>query len=103
MPLLLSDRGSHESTVGCPLVEPQPRPPAQCSHRLAAVQRLIGPHPVTAGELKACLDAERTGPPFLVLRDGDLTHRLIMLDGAATMTVGRSLECDLALPWDQQV
>ena len=46
---------------------------------------------------------EREGLPFLVLRDGDGAQRIVRLLAAAAMTVGRSEQCDLALPWDGQV
>ena len=55
-----------------------------------------------AAELKARIEAERTGVPFLVYRDegGDQAIRELT-DGA--LTVGRRAENDLALHWDGEV
>jgi len=65
---------------------------------------LTGPHTASAAELKARLEVERRGAPFLVLRDGAGVQRLIALeDGRDRLTVGRSDECDLALVWDEGV
>jgi hypothetical protein len=50
------------------------------------------------------MDAERQGRPFLVLRNQDGAQKILQLvDGRPTLTVGRSEECDVALPWDEQV
>jgi pSer/pThr/pTyr-binding forkhead associated (FHA) protein len=65
---------------------------------------LIGPHSATAAELKARLELERSGMPFLVLRDAAGDQRLVTLPvDASVLTIGRSSECDIALPWDGQV
>jgi len=65
---------------------------------------LTGPHTASAAELKARLEVERRGAPFLVLRDGAGVQRLIALEeGRERLTVGRSDECDLALAWDEGV
>jgi hypothetical protein len=64
---------------------------------------LVGPHSATAAELKERLDAERAGKPFLILRDGEANQRLMALpDERSRLTVGRSAQCDIALPWDSQ-
>jgi len=60
------------------------------------------PAPRSGGEVKARLDAERLGRPFLVLRDGAGEQRILPLDGA-TMTIGRSEGADVALTWDGEV
>jgi len=67
--------------------------------------RLTGPHAATASELKERLEAERRGQPFLILRDATGGQVLVPLpeDGPPTRTIGRSAECDIALPWDAQV
>jgi pSer/pThr/pTyr-binding forkhead associated (FHA) protein len=55
--------------------------------------------------VKARLDAERLGRPFLVLRDPAGEQRIVALDAAArtTMTIGRSDDADVALGWDGEV
>jgi pSer/pThr/pTyr-binding forkhead associated (FHA) protein len=65
---------------------------------------LAGPHSASAAELKERLAAERAGEPFLILRDGAGTQRLIALaEGGDRLTVGRSHDCDVPLDWDEQV
>jgi hypothetical protein len=65
---------------------------------------LTGPHAASASELKERMDAERAGLPFLVLRDQDGAQHIIHLRGEDnTVTVGRSEDCNIALPWDEQV
>jgi len=62
------------------------------------------PHPASAVELKARLEAERTGRPFLLYRDGDGTQRILPLDPAdAPVSIGRAPETALCLPWDTEV
>lgn len=53
----------------------------------------------TASELKAELEAERTGAPFLVLRDGDGVHQIVTL-ADIPLWVGRKRTADLSLHWD---
>ncbi len=64
-----------------------------------------GPVPAeTAGELKERIDAERGGVPFLVYRDDGGEQRVRKL--AATrdrLSVGRSEEADVSLPFDPEV
>ena len=59
-------------------------------------------HASTASELKARIEAERRGAPFLVYRAGDGEQTLMELSGHE-VTVGRRDDNDLALPWDQEV
>jgi pSer/pThr/pTyr-binding forkhead associated (FHA) protein len=55
-------------------------------------------------DLKARIEAERTGRPFLLYRDGDGGQRLVFLDsGSRAVTVGRDPSSDLLLGWDDQV
>jgi len=62
------------------------------------------PRHATAAELKERLSAERSGVPFLVLRDGGGAQQLHMLAPATSrVTIGRAPENDVALPWDPQV
>jgi hypothetical protein len=53
------------------------------------------------GEVKARLDAERRGEPFLLYRDGDGAQVIVPLAGV--VTVGRRPERDVALTWDSEV
>src|SRR6185436_866564 len=52
-------------------------------------------------EVKARLDAERRGEPFLLYRDGDGAQVILTL--TAPVTVGRRAERDVALAWDTEV
>ena len=52
-------------------------------------------------DVKARLDAERRGVPFLLYRDGGGTQIILALAGP--VTVGRRSERDVALPWDTEV
>lgn len=55
-------------------------------------------------ELKALIDAERTGQPFLHWRDraGD-QYILILSSDRSRVTIGRREQSDVPLPWDQEV
>ena len=59
----------------------------------------------SGGEVRARLLAERTGRPFLVLRDAAARQSIIDLDSEVkpTMTVGRSDRADVAIEWDGEV
>jgi FHA domain len=64
----------------------------------------LAPHSLAPRELKAVLDAERAGEPFLVYRDGDGQLRLYVLGSQdRTLTAGRRAETDLSIPWDPEV
>jgi pSer/pThr/pTyr-binding forkhead associated (FHA) protein len=52
-------------------------------------------------DVKARLDAERLGVPFLLYRDGGGAQVIVALSGP--VTVGRRAERDIALPWDTEV
>jgi DNA-binding CsgD family transcriptional regulator len=55
-------------------------------------------------ELKALIEAERTGMPFLYWRDSAGDQHILMLDSEkARVTVGRREQSDIPLPWDQEV
>jgi pSer/pThr/pTyr-binding forkhead associated (FHA) protein len=58
-------------------------------------------HRSTPAELKARLEAERRGLPFLVYFDGAGSQVLRELDGQ--VTVGRGADCDVSLGWDREV
>ncbi len=57
-----------------------------------------------AAELKARIDAERDGTPFLVFQDADGGQALIGLEGRGPhVTIGRRGDNDVALAWDPEV
>jgi pSer/pThr/pTyr-binding forkhead associated (FHA) protein len=55
----------------------------------------------TPAEVKARLEAERRGAPFLLYRDADGHQVIVALTGP--LTVGRRPERDVALTWDSEV
>ncbi len=58
----------------------------------------------SAPELKAQIEAERGGRPFLVYRDGAGEQRIVVVEeGATTLWVGRGESADLRLDWDEEV
>jgi pSer/pThr/pTyr-binding forkhead associated (FHA) protein len=58
----------------------------------------------SAPELKAQIEAEREGRPFLVFRDGDGAQRIVVVEeGIAALWVGRGEAADLRLDWDGEV
>jgi pSer/pThr/pTyr-binding forkhead associated (FHA) protein len=58
----------------------------------------------SVSELKARIDAERTGQPFLLYRDGSGEQQLFSFEpGLTTASVGRRGSSDLVLDWDDQV
>jgi pSer/pThr/pTyr-binding forkhead associated (FHA) protein len=69
-----------------------------------AERALTDPHASTPVELKARLEAERRGTPFLLYRDGEGRQHIVALDAAAApLTIGRRPDNDIALPWDAEV
>jgi hypothetical protein len=61
-------------------------------------------HSLSAGELTQVLAAERTGEPFLVMRDGNGDLQLVaLLPQTRAMTLGRRASMDVAIPWDVEV
>ena len=55
-------------------------------------------------DLKARVEAERAGRPFLLYRDGDDRQQLFFLEpGSASASVGRERSSDLRLDWDDRV
>jgi FHA domain/Bacterial regulatory proteins, luxR family len=58
----------------------------------------------TATELKAQIEAERAGAPFLVYRDAEGTqHLFVLTDDIERITVGRAASADIWLDWDTEV
>ena len=61
-------------------------------------------HVASAPELKAQIEAERVGHPFLVFRDGGGEQRIVAIEpGAAELWVGRGDSTDVRLEWDEEV
>jgi len=65
----------------------------------------LGGAPVqSAGELKAQIEAERQGLPFLIYRDGQEQQRIFPLsDDLDRVTVGRGSSTDICIDWDTEV
>lgn len=62
------------------------------------------PRPQTAAELDAELAAERSGLPFLMLRDGEGFHHVVPLGpGDRPVWVGRRPSADVCIAWDLEV
>jgi pSer/pThr/pTyr-binding forkhead associated (FHA) protein len=58
----------------------------------------------SAPELKAQIEAERGGRPFLVFRDGEGEQRILVVEeGTAELWVGRGEAAGLRLDWDEEV
>ncbi len=60
-------------------------------------------HQASPVELKAQLEAERRGAPFLLYRDGDDAQAIVKLLDAERLTVGRGAGCEVCLSWDGNV
>lgn len=58
---------------------------------------------VSAPELKAQIEAERAGRPFLVFRDGAGEQAILPIEANAELWVGRSGSADVCLEWDEEV
>ncbi len=62
------------------------------------------PRPTSAPELKAQIEAERGGRPFLVFRDGEQEQRIVVVEeGVLELWVGRGEATGLRLDWDEEV
>jgi FHA domain-containing protein/regulatory LuxR family protein len=63
-----------------------------------------GPRATSATELKAQIEAERLGRPFLVHRDADGEQRILTIgEGVSNLWIGRSSSADVELSFDEQV
>jgi len=57
-----------------------------------------------AADLKARIEAERTGQAFVYYKDGDARQRILLLEpGAERVAIGRRSDQDIVLDWDKQV
>jgi pSer/pThr/pTyr-binding forkhead associated (FHA) protein len=63
---------------------------------------VAGLHQSSPAELKAQLEAERAGEPFLLYREPDRGQAIVPL-AAGRATVGRGEGCDVCLAWDGDV
>ena len=64
----------------------------------------LDPNATSAAELKAQLEAERRGDPFLVYRDGEGRRRILALNALAPrLTIGRRPTSEVPLAWDTEV
>ncbi|MEX0972277.1 MAG: FHA domain-containing protein [Solirubrobacterales bacterium] len=65
----------------------------------------MGERPQTsAPELKAQIEAERGGRPFLVFRDAAGAQRIVTVEpGTGSLWIGRGDSADLRLDWDEEV
>ena len=62
------------------------------------------PRQTSAAELKAQIEAERGGRPFLVLRDGQGEQRIVVIEaGTGELWVGRGEAAGLRIEWDEEV
>jgi pSer/pThr/pTyr-binding forkhead associated (FHA) protein len=61
-----------------------------------------GLHRSSPAELKAQLEAERAGEPFLLYREPERGQAIVALDDGR-LTVGRGEGCDVCLAWDGDV
>jgi pSer/pThr/pTyr-binding forkhead associated (FHA) protein len=62
------------------------------------------PRQTSAAELKAQIEAERGGGPFLVLRDGEGEQRIVVIEeGTSELWVGRGEAAGLRIDWDEEV
>jgi len=63
-----------------------------------------GHPPADGSDLKARIEAERAGRPFLLYKDGHGRQQLFSFDADMTRaSVGRDRSSDLVLDWDEQV
>lgn len=74
------------------------------AHRLDSQGDPLAPHSLSPGELKRLLAAERTGEPFLALRDSE--GQLVLFaagEAERVKRIGRRGEADLSIAWDPEV
>jgi hypothetical protein len=65
---------------------------------------VFGPHQASAAELKARIEAERTGVPFVVYFDDRRKQHLVALEhGIGRFAIGRAEDVAICVSWDSQV
>jgi FHA domain len=65
---------------------------------------MAGPHAASVDELRAQIEAERSGRPFLVYRDDSGAQRVVLLlPSVGKIAVGRQPSAEISLPWDEKV
>ena len=70
--------------------------------RVAAVSESpLAPHQSTPRELQERIAADRSGEPFLLLRDGEGRQRIVGLGSVERLTLGR--RGDVRIDWDDEV
>ena len=62
-----------------------------------------GPHAASVAELRAHIEAERAGRPFVMYRGEDGAQRIFALREGARLSIGRDAAADLALAGDAEV
>jgi pSer/pThr/pTyr-binding forkhead associated (FHA) protein len=68
------------------------------------VPEALGLHRRTPAELKAVIEAQRTGTAFLEYRDGAEELRIVPLGPELErLSIGRLAACEVALAWDSEV
>ena len=67
------------------------------------LQSPLAPHASTPQELRARIEAERHGRPFLVYRDEAGAQEIVALETLERLTIGRRPGNEIALPWDDEV
>jgi DNA-binding CsgD family transcriptional regulator len=60
-------------------------------------------HSASPAELKARIEAERRGLPFLVYRDGEGCQQIVELSAGDRLCIGRQPASDLPLLWDGEI
>ncbi len=64
----------------------------------------LGRHSRSPAELKAVIEAQRSGTAFVEYRDGDGgQHLLALAPDRDRLSIGRLAGCEVALPWDSEV
>ena len=65
---------------------------------------MFGPHQATAAELKARIEAERAGAPFVVYFDDQRVQHLVLLEPeVGRVAIGRADDVAICVGWDSQV
>ena len=99
-----SPRGFIGSTVPLSLGVVQTVGGSGCGRVATAMNETREARPFSPAELKAQIEAERTGTPFLHWRDaGGEQHILMLPYDRSRVSIGRREQSDVPLPWDLEV